>query len=135
MKSYKLLLSVLALAAVAASPVLRAEDATTTPPAAGAPEHKGPKGDRLKMLTEKLGLSDAQVAQIKPILMDEAKAMKALHEDTTTDKQAKHEQMMEIHKTHVDQILAILTPDQQAKFKALMEQRRKGPPAAPKPTS
>ena len=137
MKSITLLLSVIALAAIAAAPALRADDTTapTTPaaPAAGA-EHKGPRGDRLKELTEKLALTDDQVAKIKPILADELQAMKALKEDTTIEKKDKRAKMMEIRKSHADQILAILTPDQQAKFKAMMD-HRKGGPDAPKPTS
>ena len=134
MKSFKLLLSVIALAAIAAAPALRADDTTTqTTPAAGA-EHKGPHGDRLKELTEKLALTDDQVAKIKPILADEAQAMKALRADTTIEKKDKRAKMMEIRKSHADQILAILTPDQQAKFKAMMD-HRKGGPDAPKPTS
>lgn len=132
MKSFKLLLSVLALAAFAAAPVLRAED--TTPPPAGAPDHKGHHMDRLKELAEKLGLTEDQKAKIKPILQDEMQAMKALRDDTSLDKDAKHQKMMAIRKSHADQILAILTPEQQAKFKAMREQHRKGPPDAPKPS-
>ena len=133
MKSFKLLLSVLALVAFAAAPALRAQTAPATPPPAGAPDHKekgGHRGERLKELTEKLGLTDAQVAQIKPILQDEMAAMKALKDEpASADKKAK---MMEIRKSHREQIIAILTPEQQAKFKEGMQERRKGAPDAPK---
>ncbi len=133
MKSSKLLLSVLALAAFAAAPVLRAED-TPAPsaPAAGAGDHKGARGgspeQRLAELTKKLDLTDDQVAKIKPILKDEAEALKALKEDTSVDKEAKRPKMMEIRKSHQDQILAILTPDQQAKLKAMREQHKPSKP-------
>ncbi len=133
MKSFKLLLSVFALAAVAASPVLRADDAPPTPPPGTPPAHKGAHGDRLKELSEKLALTDDQKAKIKPILMDEMQAMKALRDDTTLEKKDKHAKMMDIHKSHAEQILAILTPDQQAKFKAMQEHHKA--PDAPKPTS
>ena len=131
MKSLKLLLSVLALAAVASAPVLRAEDA---PPAPGtdAPAHKPPHGDRLKELAEKLALTDDQKAKIAPVLKDEAQALKDLRDDTSIEKKDKRAKMMDIRKSHADQILAILTPDQQAKFKA-MQEHRKGGPDAPKP--
>ncbi|HTJ78388.1 MAG TPA: hypothetical protein VL357_05280 [Rariglobus sp.] len=132
MKSFKLLLSLFALAAIAAAPVLRAEDTPPAPPA-GA-EHKGAHGDRLKMLAEKLSLTDDQKAKIAPILKDEMQALKALRDDTSIDKKDKHTKMMEIRKSHADQILAILTPDQQAKFKD-MQERHKGGPDAPKPTT
>jgi len=139
MKSLKLLLSVIALAVVAAAPVLRAEDAPAAPPApspAGGSDHKGPRGDRLKELSDKLGLTDDQKAKIKPILLDEAQAIKALREDTSVDKEARRAKIMEIHKAHVDQINAILTPEQQAKFKAGREQHKKAqqPAPAPEPT-
>jgi len=133
MKSSKLLLSVLALVAFAAAPVIRAED---TPAAPAAGDHKaGPRGERLKELAEKLALTDDQKAKIKPIIEDEAKALKALKEDTTIEKKDKRAKLMEIRKSHSEQILAILTPDQQAKFKAMMEQHKKAGPDAPKPTS
>ena len=138
MKSFKLLLSVLALVAFAAAPVLRAQADPSAPPPAGAPEHKGrhghkgPHGDRLKELAEKLGLTDDQQAKIKPIFQDEMQSWKALREDTSMDKKTKHEKMMEIRKTHAGQIFAILTPEQQAKFKEMrgqhkMREQHKGP--------
>ena len=136
MKSSKLILSVLALVAFAAAPVLRAEDASAP---AGAPEHKG-HGDRLKELTEKLNLTADQQAKIKPIIEDEMKAMKALKDDTSLDMKAKHEKEMEIRKSNVDQILALLTPEQQEKFKdmikAMHEKHGKGKDApAPVPAT
>ncbi len=139
MKSYKLILSVLSLVAFAAAPVLRAQTAPTTPPPAGAPEHKG-HDDRLKELAEKLNLTDDQKAKIKPIIEDEMKAMKALKDDTSIDKKAKHEKEMEIRKSHADQILALLTPEQQEKFKdmikAMHEKHGKGKDApAPVPAT
>ncbi len=134
MKSFKLFLSVLALVAFAAAPVLRAEDAPVTPPA-GAPEHKGSRFDRLKELTERLGLTDEQVAKIKPIIADEMAAMKALKQDATVDKEAKRAKAMEIHKAHVEQIIPILTSEQQAKFKAGREKHKEKSGEAPAPKS
>ena len=67
MKSFKLLLSVLALAVFAAAPVLRAEDAPATPPPAGGAEHKRAYGDRLKELAEKLDLTDDQKARFNTL--------------------------------------------------------------------
>ena len=131
MKSFKLLLSVIALAVIAAAPVLRAEKDASAP--AGAAKNEGPRGgDRLKALTEKLGLTEDQVAKIKPILKDEMEAMKALKSDASTDKKALREKRMEIAKSHAEQILAILTPEQQAKFKAMREEHRKGGSDAPR---
>src|SRR5260370_10657774 len=47
---------------------------------------------RLKMLTEKLNLTEDQQAKLKPILEDESKQMKAVHDDTSlapADRRAK----------------------------------------------
>jgi len=77
---------------------------------------------RLKMLTEKLNLTDDQQAKLKPILEDQSKQMKSLHDDTslaTTDKQAK---MKELHESSVEKINAVLTPDQQAKWKQMRQE-------------
>ncbi len=124
MKSLKLLLSVIAMVSFAAAPVLRAEAASSTPPTAGATHHKGHHGEHLKKLAEKLGLTEAQIAQIKPILKDEKQAKKALKADAALDKKTRHAKMKEIRQSHREQILAILTPEQQAQFKAMREQHK-----------
>lgn len=80
-----------------------------------------PEG-RLKMLTEKLNLTEDQQAKLKPILEDQSKQMKALHEDTSlapADKQAK---MKELHESSTEKINAVLTPDQQAKWKQMKQE-------------
>jgi len=77
---------------------------------------------RLKMLTEKLNLTEDQQAKLKPILEDQSKQMKALHDDTSlapADKQAK---MKELHESSGEKINAVLTPDQQAKWKQMKQE-------------
>src|ERR1700739_478735 len=57
------------------------------------PEH------RLKMLTEKLNLTEDQQAKLKPVLEDQSKQIKAIHDDASlapADKQAK---MKEVHES------------------------------------
>ena len=78
--------------------------------------------NRLKMLTEKLNLTEDQQAKLKPILEDQSKQMKALHDDTSlapADKQAK---MKELHESSTEKINAVLTPDQQAKWKQMKQE-------------
>ena len=98
-----------------AAPVLRA---TVTPitSVTATSHHKDHHSEHLKKLADALGLTDAQISQIKPILKDEKQAKKTLKADTTLDKKAKHAKMKEIKQSHRMQILAILTPEQQAKF-------------------
>ena len=77
---------------------------------------------RLKMLTEKLNLTEDQQAKLKPVLEDQAKQMKALHDDASlapADKQAK---MKDIHESSIEKMNAILTPDQQAKWKQMRQE-------------
>jgi hypothetical protein len=77
---------------------------------------------RLKMLTEKLNLTDDQQAKLKPILEDQSKQMKAIHDDASlvpADKQAK---MKEAHDSSIEKINAVLTPDQQAKWKQMRQE-------------
>ena len=80
-----------------------------------------PEG-RLKMLTEKLNLTEDQQAKLKPILEDQSKQMKAVHDDTSlaaADKQAK---MKELHESSTEKINAVLTPDQQTKWKQMKQE-------------
>jgi Spy/CpxP family protein refolding chaperone len=78
--------------------------------------------DRLKMLTEKLDLTEDQQAKLKPIIEDQSKQMKAIHADTSlapADRQAK---MKEVHESSIEKMNAILTPDQQAKWKQMRQE-------------
>jgi Spy/CpxP family protein refolding chaperone len=100
--------------------------------AATAPQEHGAMGGstmgpmtpeaRLKMLTEKLNLTDDQQAKIKPMLEDQSKQMKAIHDDASlapADKQAK---MKEVHESSIEKMNAVLTPDQQAKWKQMRQE-------------
>ncbi len=127
MKTSKLFAAILPLIVLSSvAPALRAVDASATLPV-GASERRATVGERLKELADKLGLTDAQKEQIKPIIQDEAQAMKELWEDNSIDGAAKRAQMMEIRKAHREQIAAILTPEQQAKLKDIREQRVPAP--------
>jgi len=86
-------------------------------PAMGATTPEG----RLKMLTEKLDLTEDQQAKLKPILEDQAKQMKALH-DASLAAADKHAKMKELHDSSVEKLNAILTPDQQAKWKQMRQE-------------
>jgi Spy/CpxP family protein refolding chaperone len=78
--------------------------------------------NRLKMLTEKLNLTEDQQAKLKPILEDQSKQIKAIHDDASlapADRQAK---MKEVHESSTEKINAVLTPDQQAKWKQMRQE-------------
>ncbi|MCJ7777676.1 MAG: hypothetical protein MUP16_05115, partial [Sedimentisphaerales bacterium] len=52
-------------------------------------------GDRLKMLAEKLNLTDAQTAAIKPIFATEANDIKAVWQDNSLSKEQKQTKMFD----------------------------------------
>src|SRR5438445_10562634 len=112
---------VLALAALSlglAAPITRAQDGPPQPPKGEHPEgeRKGPRGDRIKAVVEKLDLTAEQKEKVKPILEDARKAMEALRADTSIEGDARRTKGREIYQAHVAQIRALLTPEQQAKL-------------------
>lgn len=74
---------------------------------------------RLQQLTTELGLSDDQKTQIKPILLDAAKRLQAVKNDTTRSVNAKKNKMDDIHDNARGQIRQFLTPDQSKKLDAM----------------
>jgi Spy/CpxP family protein refolding chaperone len=80
--------------------------------------------DRLEMLTEKLNLTDAQTAAIKPILVTEANEIKAVRQDNSLSKEQKQSKISDIRKATNKKISTILTPEQQAEWAKLKEHAR-----------
>jgi Spy/CpxP family protein refolding chaperone len=73
----------------------------------------------LQVLSEKLNLTDDQKAKLKPILQDQMQQMKAVREDSSLSEDQRRAKMKSIHESLHDQINAVLTPEQQAKFKQM----------------
>jgi Spy/CpxP family protein refolding chaperone len=87
---------------------------------------------RTKMMTERLGLSDAQAAQVKAVYEDERTKSQALMADQSGDRDTMRAKMGEIRKGSEDRIAAILTPDQKTKWDTMRaEQQRRGPGGPP----
>ena len=93
------------------------------PEGAGAGGRFSPE-DRLKRMTETLGLSQEQQDKIKAIFEKDAPKFKELmakgRENLTEEDKAK---MGELMKAQREEIAAILTPEQKEKQKAEMEKR------------
>lgn len=105
-----------------------------TPQGPGGPGRGGMMDPerRTQMLKDRLGLSDAQVAQVKAVFEDERTKSQALMADQTADRQAMRPKMEAIRKDSETRIGAILTPDQKTKWDALRaEQQRRGPGGPP----
>ncbi len=77
------------------------------------------RGDRLKMLTEYLELTPAQVEKLKPIMKAEMESLKALRDDSTLDGKAKREKMRDIRETNRNAMEAVLTPAQKEKLASM----------------
>jgi Spy/CpxP family protein refolding chaperone len=90
--------------------------------------------DRMKMLAEKLNLTEAQTAAIKPILAAEANDIKTVWQDNTLSQEQKQSKIADIRKSAREKINTILTPEQQTEFaelkkpaKWMMHRREMGP--------
>jgi protein CpxP len=88
---------------------------------------------RTKMMTERLGLSDAQAAQVKAIFEDERTKAQALMADQSGDRQTMRPKMEAIRKDSEVRIAAVLTPDQKAKWEEMRARERERGPGGPPP--
>lgn len=98
--------------------------------------HGQKAGKRLQKLATELNLTDAQKAQIKPILMSSRQQAKALKNDTTLSPEDRKAKMKELRKSTNMQIMAVLTPDQRTTLKSIRQANRAakhGTPAAGAP--
>lgn len=78
--------------------------------------------DHMQEMKKQLNLSDDQVDKLKPIMNSQMSDMQAVKADTSLTPQQKRSKMMDIHQKYSSQINAILTPDQQAKWKAMRQE-------------
>ena len=100
------------------------ESQAPTPHKHAGMHHNGESVDQhLQMLSEKLNLTDDQKAKLKPVLQDQMQQMKAVREDSSLSQEQKHAKMKSIHESLDDQINAVLTPEQQAKFKQMRQEQ------------
>jgi len=82
----------------------------------------GSGGSYVQKLIQMLGLSDAQVAQIKTILETSEGQSKTILADTSLAEDQKSVQLSAVKTSTTQQITALLTPGQQQKFTALLQQ-------------
>jgi protein CpxP len=98
---------------------------TSMPQSQGATAHRQESPEQhLQMLSEKLNLTDEQKTTLKPILEDQALQMKAIHADTSLSEEQKRDKTKTIHETFHDKINAVLTPEQQLKFKQIKHEHK-----------
>lgn len=99
---------------------------TSTAPQTSAQSHEAmgaPSPEaHVQMLSEKLNLSEDQKTKLKPIFQDQEQQLKAVHDDASLTPEQKTAKKKAIHETTHDQINAVLTPEQQEKFKAMKKE-------------
>jgi Spy/CpxP family protein refolding chaperone len=133
MKKHLALLSLVVAGLIAVPFQLAAEDAAPPKPPGGdkAPAAGGRGGarlspeERLKKMTDELGLTQDQQDKIKAIMEKYAPQVKELmakgRENLTDDDKNKFRELV---KSQMEDISAVLTPEQKEKYKAAMEKRR-----------
>jgi len=85
--------------------------------------------ERLAKMKADLNLSDAQAQKLKPVLEANMQKMNALRSDSSLNEEQKKAKSHEVRKSGGDEIMAVLNPEQKAKFEEEMKKRRKdGPP-------
>ena len=93
--------------------------------------------DRLKQMTKEFSLTADQQSKIKPILVGEQKKMEDLRNDSSGDRQAMRQKMMQIRQDTNDQVRAQLDDKQKEKFDKQQQEReqrmqnRRGGPGGP----
>ena len=116
--------STLALSTHAADPAPAPQAAATVEMKEGKTKVK--MADKLKQLSDALGLTEEQKTKIGPLLLEETTALGALYADKTLDGAAKKAKGLELRDSFSAKVRALLTPEQQAKFDLLPKGTGKG---------
>jgi periplasmic protein CpxP/Spy len=115
--------------ALLATPVLRADE-TAAPPAGQPDRHE--RRENIMQMAKDLNLTADQQAKIEAIHQQAGEARKAIWADTSLTEDQKHAKLKELRKGTMEQVHALLTPEQQAKAKELREKH--GPHGDQPPT-
>jgi periplasmic protein CpxP/Spy len=88
------------------------------------PETKAKVQAKLQELSTELNLTDDQKTQLKPVLQDEFKQLKAVKSDASLSPDQKKTKAAEIHEGAKSQMGSILTPEQKQKLAAMKENHK-----------
>ncbi len=88
---------------------------------------KRPGGDRLEQMRERLGLTDAQIEQLRPIFAAEREELMAKRKELGRDatREERREAMLAVHEKYKDRIHAVLTDEQKEKIAKQRERMAK----------
>lgn len=121
MKSLPLLRVIPALMLAATVATSYAAEKSTPPPppsATAVPKTPETANQRLANLKQQVNLTPAQEKKVKPIIEKYVADINAIRNDTKATKEERDAKRNALRKQYNDQINAILTPEQQAKWKA-----------------
>jgi len=115
--------------AVAQDAQSQPDQSTQQPSQNGGKHHhrRGGKQDsqkHLQKLTKELNLSADQQAKVKSILDDQQQQFSTIRQDSSLSKQDKHAKMEQVHDSSASQVRAVLNPDQQTKFDAMLAKHK-----------
>jgi Spy/CpxP family protein refolding chaperone len=79
---------------------------------------------RLKKLGAEIALTDAQKAQLKPILQNGHQQAEAIKNDTSLSADARKAKLKDLKKSTRTQMMAVLTPTQRTQLKAVRKEKR-----------
>jgi Spy/CpxP family protein refolding chaperone len=79
--------------------------------------------ERLKMLTEKLSLTPEQQEKVKAVYAKNVETLKTMRQDKSLTEDARRQKFMEMRRAEMQEINAVLTPEQQEKMKTLFRER------------
>jgi len=85
----------------------------------------GPAGEQLQLLIDRLGLTDAQIVQIEPILTETRERMQALRQNASGNRREMFGKMRKIRDAQDKKIEALLTGEQKKIFKEIKKERQK----------
>ena len=83
------------------------------------PETKAKVQEKLAQISSELNLTDAQKAQLKPILQSEVQQLQAVKNDSSLSPDQKQAKVSEIRQSYKSQMSNILTPEQQKKWESM----------------
>lgn len=103
------------------------EESKPAPPAAktAPPAAKGAPQDRMKQISEMLGLTDEQKEKVRPIFQEQAKKMQEIFQDANLSQDDKRTKIADLRTTYNAKIKALLTPEQATTWEKMMEQTGK----------
>lgn len=91
----------------------------------GRPDRTGAVSpeQQLKRMSKEFNLTADQQSKIRPILVDQRKKMDSVRDDSSLDRSAMRDKMLQIRKDTNDQIRALLDDKQKAKWDKLQQER------------